>query len=193
MYLLHRLNIKQNKIIIQESKLIIDTKKLQKAVMENKKKHGFNTTDIEFELLRLHGEANELFEAWRKNNKKNINEELADVGIFLLGIAEMLDSDLGEDIVNKMKINEKRIYKNGVKLGPADTDKQTDSFGLITAWSSYQTVIQFLQKPSNRQIFSTCIGLVLLFMALVELIGKPRSGLGLVSMEAGLVFLLFPE
>ena len=91
--------------------------------MENKKKHGFNTTDIEFELLRLHGEANELFEAWRKNNKKNINEELADVGIFLLGIAEMLGSDLGEDIVNKMKINEKRIYKNGVKLGPADKDK----------------------------------------------------------------------
>ncbi|WP_294761357.1 MazG-like family protein [uncultured Lactobacillus sp.] len=103
--------------------MIIDTKKLQKAVMENKKKHGFNTTDIEFELLRLHGEANELFEAWRKNNKKNINEELADVGIFLLGIAEMLGSDLGEDIVNKMKINEKRIYKNGVKLGPANTDK----------------------------------------------------------------------
>ena len=103
--------------------MIIDTKKLQKAVMENKKKHGFNTTDIEFELLRLHGEANELFEAWRKNNKKNINEELADVGIFLLGIAEMLSSDLGEDIVNKMKINEKRVYKNGVKLGPADKDK----------------------------------------------------------------------
>ena len=102
--------------------MIIDTKKLQKAVMENKKKHGFNTTDIEFELLRLHGEANELFEAWRKNDKQNINEELADVGIFLLGIAEMLGSDLGEDIINKMKINEKRIYKNGVKLGPADTD-----------------------------------------------------------------------
>ncbi|KJY63023.1 putative pyrophosphatase [Lactobacillus helsingborgensis] len=103
--------------------MIIDTKKLQKAVMENKKKHGFNTTDIEFELLRLHGEANELFEAWRKNNKKNINEELADVGIFLLGIAEMLGSDLGEDIVNKMKINEKRIYKNGVKISPYDNDK----------------------------------------------------------------------
>ena len=98
--------------------MIIDTKKLQKAVIENKKKHGFNTTDIEFELLRLHGEANELFEAWRKNDKQNINEELADVGIFLLGIAEMLDSDLGEDIVNKMKTNEKRIYKNGVKRSP---------------------------------------------------------------------------
>lgn len=38
--------------------MIIDTKKLQKEVLENKKNHGFNTTDIEFELLRLYGETN---------------------------------------------------------------------------------------------------------------------------------------
>lgn len=90
--------------------MIIDTKKLQKEVLENKKNHGFNTTDIEFELLRLYGETNELFEAWRKQDKENIDEELADVGIFLLGISEMLGSDLGEDITNKMKVNRKRIY-----------------------------------------------------------------------------------
>ncbi|MCX8724013.1 MazG-like family protein [Lactobacillus sp. B4005] len=92
--------------------MIIDTKKLQKEVLENKKNHGFNTTDIEFELLRLYGETNELFEAWRKQDKENIDEELADVGIFLLGISEMLGSDLGEDITNKMKVNRERIYKN---------------------------------------------------------------------------------
>ena len=92
--------------------MIIDTKKLQKEVLENKKNHGFNTTDIEFELLRLYGETNELFEAWRKQDKENIDEELAYVGIFLLGISEMLGSDLGEDITNKMKVNRKRIYKN---------------------------------------------------------------------------------
>ena len=92
--------------------MIIDTKKLQKEVLENKKNQGFNTTDIEFELLRLYGETNELFEAWRKQDKENIDEELADVGIFLLGISEMLGSDLGEDITNKMKVNRKRIYKN---------------------------------------------------------------------------------
>ncbi|WP_103753030.1 MazG nucleotide pyrophosphohydrolase domain-containing protein [Lactobacillus panisapium] len=92
--------------------MIIDTKKLQKEVLENKKNHGFNTTDIEFELLRLYGETNELFEAWRKQDKENIDEELADVGIFLLGISEMLGSGLGEDITNKMKVNRKRIYKN---------------------------------------------------------------------------------
>lgn len=62
--------------------MIIDTKKLQKEVLENKKNHGFNTTDIEFELLRLYGKTNELFEAWRKQDKENIDEELADVGIF---------------------------------------------------------------------------------------------------------------
>ena len=35
--------------------MIIDTEKLQKAVIENKKKHNFNTTDIKFELLLLYG------------------------------------------------------------------------------------------------------------------------------------------
>ena len=44
----------------------------------------------------------------------------------------------------------------------------------------------------NRQIFSTCVGLVLLFMALIELIDQPRSGLGLVYMESGLLCVLFP-
>lgn len=96
--------------------MILDTEKLQKRVIENKKKHGFNTTDIKFELLLLYGEVNELFQAWLKQDRDNINEELADVAIFLMGIAEMLGSDLGTDIVAKMKINEKRVYdKNGTK------------------------------------------------------------------------------
>lgn len=30
------------------------------------KEHGFNTTDIKFELLLLYGEVNELFQAWLK-------------------------------------------------------------------------------------------------------------------------------
>ena len=96
--------------------MIIDTKKLQKAVIENKKKHNFNTTDIKFELLLLYGEVNELFQAWLKEDQENINEELADIAIFLLGISEMLGSDLGEDIVKKMAINTKRKYVNGKKI-----------------------------------------------------------------------------
>ncbi len=104
-----------NVFVLEGCNMIIDTRKIQKAIIENKKKHGFNTTDVEYELLRLYGEANELFEAWHKKDKENINEELADVAIFLLGISEILDSDLGEDIVKKMEINKKRVYKDGIK------------------------------------------------------------------------------
>lgn len=96
--------------------MIIDTKKLQKEVLDNKRRHNFNTTDIKFELLLLYGEVNELFKGWLKQDDNNINEELADVGIFLLGISEMLGSDLGKDIVDKIEINKNRIYKNGVKV-----------------------------------------------------------------------------
>ena len=60
--------------------------------------------------------SNELFQAWLKEDQENINEELADVAIFLLGISEMLCSDLGEDIVKKVAINEKRKYVNGKKI-----------------------------------------------------------------------------
>lgn len=59
---------------------------------------------------------NELFQAWLKEDQENINEELSDVAIFLLGISEMLGSDLGEDIVKKMKINAKRKYVHGKKI-----------------------------------------------------------------------------
>ncbi len=96
--------------------MILDTKKLQKKIIQNKKEHGFNTTDIKFELLLLYGEVNELFQAWLKDDDQNIGEELADVAIFLLGIAEILDKDLGVEIIEKMKVNKNRIYRNGKKV-----------------------------------------------------------------------------
>lgn len=96
--------------------MILDTKKLQKEIIQNKKEHGFNTTDIKFEFLLLYGEVNELFQAWLKDDDQNIGEELADVAIFLLGIAEILDKDLGVEIIEKMKVNKNRIYRNGKKV-----------------------------------------------------------------------------
>lgn len=96
--------------------MILDTKKLQKEIIQNKKEHGFNTTDIKFELLLLYGEVNELFQAWLKDDDQNIGEELADVAIFLLGIAEILDKDLGVEIIEKKKVNKNRIYRNGNKV-----------------------------------------------------------------------------
>ena len=67
-------------------------------------------------MLLLYGEVNELFQAWLKDDDQNIGEELADVAIFLLGIAEILDKDLGVEIIENMKVNKNRIYRNGKKV-----------------------------------------------------------------------------
>ena len=44
--------------------------------------------------------------------KMILNEELADVAIYLLGLSEMLGFDLADEIEKKVSKNEKRVYKN---------------------------------------------------------------------------------
>lgn len=96
---------------------MIDLKKVQKEIIDNKIKHGFNTTDICKEFCLLYGEVAETYEAYRKK-KDDLGEELADSAIYLLGIAEILGFDLEKEIQNKIEINSKRIYKkeNGVNI-----------------------------------------------------------------------------
>ena len=92
-------------------------KELQKKIYQNKINKGFNTTDIAKEFCLLYGEVGEAYEAYRKK-KPDLNEELADIAIYLLGISEILGFDLEKEIENKVKINEKRVYKiiDGVKI-----------------------------------------------------------------------------
>ena len=78
------------------------SKELQKRIYDNKVKHNFNLTNIEQEFCLLYGEVGEAYDAWLK--------------IYLYGLAELLDYDLGAEMEKKMAINEKRVYKkvNGV-------------------------------------------------------------------------------
>jgi pyrophosphatase len=96
-------------------------KELQKKIYQNKINKGFNTTDIAKEFCLLYGEVGEAYEAYRKK-KPDLNEELADIAIYLLGISEILGFDLEKEIENKVKINEKRVYKkiNGVNVKVSD-------------------------------------------------------------------------
>ena len=48
-------------------------------------------------------------------NKPDYGEELADVAIYLLGIAEISGIDLEKEIINKMEKNSKRVYKKNEK------------------------------------------------------------------------------
>lgn len=94
---------------------MIDLKALQKRVYQNKVNHGFNVTNIPLEFTLTYGELSEAFEAWRKK-QDSVGEELADVLIYLMGLAEILGVNLEEELIRKMDINEKRTYtaENGV-------------------------------------------------------------------------------
>ncbi len=96
-------------------------KQMQKEVWKNKLEKGFNTTNVEKEFCLLYGEVAEAYEAYRKK-KDDLNEELADVAIYLMGLSEMLGYDLEEEIRKKVAKNAKRIYKNvdGVKIRVKD-------------------------------------------------------------------------
>ena len=84
-------------------------KSLQTTIYQNKINKGFNVSDIPLEFTYLYGEVWEAFEAWRKK-KDDLWEELADVTIYLLGLAEILWYDMDIEILKKMEKNATRNY-----------------------------------------------------------------------------------
>lgn len=99
----------------------MELKKIQKDIWQNKINKGFNTTDINKEFCLLYGEVSEAYDAWKKK-KDDLNEELADIAIYLMGLSEMLGFDLADEIEKKVSKNEKRVYKNidGVNVRISD-------------------------------------------------------------------------
>lgn len=87
-----------------------DWKKLQQDIYQNKVDHGFNVTDVREEFCLIYGELAEAYAAYDKK-KPDLGEELADVAIYLLGMAEILRVDLEAEILRKMEINRTRCYE----------------------------------------------------------------------------------
>ena len=88
---------------------MVDLKQLQEKIYKNKIDKNFNVTDIYMEFCYLHIEVAEAIDAYYRQNGE-IGEELADVAIYLLGLAEILGINLEDEILRKMEINEKRQY-----------------------------------------------------------------------------------
>lgn len=99
----------------------MNTPELQKSILANKIAKGFNVNDIPLEFAYLYSEVGEAFEAWRKG-EDDLGEELADVAIYLLGMAEILGIDLESEILQKMEKNAKRVYEHhdGVSVRVSD-------------------------------------------------------------------------
>ena len=76
-------------------------KDIQKEILENKRRHNFNTTNIEQEFCYLYGEVREAYEAYCEG-WDTFGDELADSINFLMGIAEIKGIDLTSEILKKM-------------------------------------------------------------------------------------------
>lgn len=85
------------------------TRNAQARAWANKLAKGFNTTDVPMEFGLLVEEIGEAFSAWRKGGA-DLGSELADVAIFLLGLAQMTGVDLAAEIEAKLAVNEARTY-----------------------------------------------------------------------------------
>ena len=88
----------------------MDIRSGQKLAWENKVGKGFNTTDVPLEFCLLQGELSEAFDAWRKGHG-SVGEELADVALFLFGLAEMTGVDLQSEVEAKIVVNARRAYR----------------------------------------------------------------------------------
>lgn len=87
----------------------MDLNEIQKQVWDNKVKKGFNTENVYKEFCYIYGEVGEAYEAWLKK-KDDLGLELADIGLYLCGLAEMLGFSLQEQMEKKLEINKNRVY-----------------------------------------------------------------------------------
>lgn len=90
----------------------------------NKLRHGWKVTtsedwedqhEIPAVLALIHSEVSEALEAFRKNNKANFQEELADIGIRLIGLSHGMGIDLKAAILAKVEKNRTREHRHGGK------------------------------------------------------------------------------
>lgn len=82
----------------------MELREVQKRAWDNKVTKGFNIHDVPLEFGLLTAEVGEAFTAWRKR-LPDFGEELADIAIYLMAIAEMNGIDLDTEVANKIAKN----------------------------------------------------------------------------------------
>jgi NTP pyrophosphatase (non-canonical NTP hydrolase) len=103
----------------------VTLQQMQSEAWRNKTAKGFNTTNVPLEFCLLSGEVAEAFSSWRKGDG-HLGGELADIAIYLLGLASMTGVDLQAAVEAKLAVNAQRKYRplaNGT-LAKAGEDGQ---------------------------------------------------------------------
>ena len=81
---------------------------IQREAFANKVAKGFNTTDVALEFGLLTAEVSEAFMAWYRGDP--VGEELADILIYIAGLAEIVGVDLDAEVTRKLAVNRSRVY-----------------------------------------------------------------------------------
>jgi len=94
---------------------MIHIHEVQRRAWANKVAKGLSgsaerSPDVPYEFALAYGELAEAFDAYRKNPEA-LEGELADVMIYLCGIASMCHIDLSEAVEHKLDVNEARNYR----------------------------------------------------------------------------------
>lgn len=98
----------------------------QQLAWNNKIAKGFNTTDVAMEFGLLTAEVGEAFTAWRKH-LPDLGEELADIVIYAMALAEMNQLDLDTEVANKIAKNSARVYRRDAYGVPIRVESPSDS------------------------------------------------------------------
>lgn len=90
---------------------MLDWKTLQALVYQNKVRHKFpDVGDPYLQTELLADEVEEFRRAIQQKNIESMGEELADIVIYCLGIAQELGIDLGDEVEKKIAVNAVREY-----------------------------------------------------------------------------------
>ena len=95
----------------------MNIKEMSEEVHRNAVDHGWweGVRPIPELLCLVHSEVSEALEAYRKGDTKNFAEELADIVIRVMDMAQGFDIDLEREIIRKHEINKSREYRHGGK------------------------------------------------------------------------------
>jgi len=102
----------------------LEIRDAQQRAWDNKIAKGFNTTDVTLEFGLLTAEVGEAFTAWRKR-LPDFGEELADVALYLMSLAEMNGIELDIEIERKIAKNEQRVYQTNALGVPIRVSEPT--------------------------------------------------------------------
>lgn len=72
---------------------MIELKQIQREIFENKKRRGFNTTDVGKEIVLMTEELGELAKTFKNKNKDEMLDATGDLMIYCLGLCEMFGVD----------------------------------------------------------------------------------------------------